>query len=113
VTGFPGKSTSGFVTQLMSEMATTIGKSERALHYQILLNEEYPSWGFEIKNGATTIWERWVSYVKNDPGKMASLNNGMNSFSHCAFWQRSDLYTINGNLFNPNHAIEILLHNLG
>ncbi|WP_339905822.1 alpha-L-rhamnosidase C-terminal domain-containing protein, partial [uncultured Cyclobacterium sp.] len=68
--------------QLLPALSAT-GHSDLA--YQLLLNEEYPSWGFEIKNGATTIWERWDSYVKDDPDKMSSLNNGMNSFSHYAF----------------------------
>jgi alpha-L-rhamnosidase len=29
------------------------------LAYKILTNETYPSWGYMIKNGATTIWELW------------------------------------------------------
>ncbi|MBI0400333.1 alpha-L-rhamnosidase [Cyclobacterium marinum] len=79
-----GKLATGFLgaKQLLPALSAT-GHSDLA--YQLLLNEEYPSWGFEIKNGATTIWERWDSYVKDDPEKMASLNNGMNSFSHYAF----------------------------
>ncbi len=27
--------------------------------YKLLTNEEYPSWGYTIKKGATTIWELW------------------------------------------------------
>ncbi|WP_114748186.1 alpha-L-rhamnosidase [Pleomorphovibrio marinus] len=79
-----GKLATGFlgVKQLLPALSTT-GHSDIA--YQLLLNTEYPSWGFEIENGATTIWERWDSYVKDDPEKMAGLNAGMNSFSHYAF----------------------------
>lgn len=29
------------------------------LAYKIATNETYPSWGYMIKNGATTIWELW------------------------------------------------------
>ena len=29
------------------------------LAYRIVTNETYPSWGYMIKNGATTIWELW------------------------------------------------------
>ena len=48
------------------------------LAYTILLNDTYPSWGYSIKNGATTIWERWNSYtVENGFG-----DSGMNSFNH-------------------------------
>ncbi|MBD3628956.1 alpha-L-rhamnosidase [Cyclobacterium sp.] len=79
-----GKLATGFlgVKQLLPALSAT-GRSDLA--FQLLLNTEYPSWGFEIENGATTIWERWDSYVKNDPEKMESLNAGMNSFSHYAF----------------------------
>lgn len=46
--------------------------------YKILLNETYPSWGYSIKNGATTIWERWNSYTKEN----GFGDPGMNSFNH-------------------------------
>jgi alpha-L-rhamnosidase len=29
------------------------------LAYGLLLRTEFPSWGYEIRNGATTIWESW------------------------------------------------------
>lgn len=46
--------------------------------YRLLLNDTYPSWGYSIKNGATTIWERWNSYtIENGFG-----DAGMNSFNH-------------------------------
>jgi alpha-L-rhamnosidase len=44
--------------------------------YRLLLNETYPSWGYMIRKGATTWWERWNS----DTGDPA-----MNSFNHYAF----------------------------
>ena len=49
--------------------------------YQLLLNTKYPSWGYEIDNGATTIWERWDSYTKGKGFQDA----GMNSFNHYSF----------------------------
>lgn len=46
--------------------------------YRLLTNDTYPSWGYSIKNGATTIWERWNSYtLENGFG-----DAGMNSFNH-------------------------------
>jgi alpha-L-rhamnosidase len=53
---------------------------------------EYPSWGYEVDNGATTIWERWDSYIKGEGVHEPS----MNSFSHYAFgavceWMFADL----------------------
>jgi alpha-L-rhamnosidase len=44
--------------------------------YRLLLNETYPSWGYMIKKGATTWWERW----NGDTG-----DPGMNSYNHYAF----------------------------
>jgi alpha-L-rhamnosidase len=49
--------------------------------YRLLLDETYPSWGYMIKHGATTMWERWNSWTEegglHDPG--------MNSFNHYAY----------------------------
>lgn len=49
----------------------------------LLQSREFPSWGYEIGNGATTIWERWDSYTKEDA--FGRHNAAMNSFSHYAF----------------------------
>jgi alpha-L-rhamnosidase len=32
--------------------------------YRLLMNETFPSWGYEIRNGATTIWERWDGWTE-------------------------------------------------
>jgi len=58
---------------------TKIGRSDLAL--QLLLNDQYPSWLYEVDNGATTIWERWNSWTKE--GGFGDI--GMNSFNHYAF----------------------------
>ena len=44
--------------------------------YKLLLNDSYPSWGYMIKKGATTWWERW----NGDTGDPA-----MNSYNHYSF----------------------------
>jgi alpha-L-rhamnosidase len=44
--------------------------------YRLLMTETFPSWGYMIRKGATTWWERWNS----DSGDPA-----MNSFNHYAF----------------------------
>ncbi len=51
------------------------------LAVQLLLNEDYPSWLYEVKNGATTIWERWNSWSHEHGFGDVS----MNSFNHYAF----------------------------
>lgn len=49
--------------------------------YQLLLNEGYPSWLYQVKMGATTIWERWDSVLPN-----SKINEeGMNSLNHYAY----------------------------
>lgn len=51
------------------------------LAYRLLLNEDYPSWLYAVKMGATTIWERWNSLLPD--GKISDLT--MNSFNHYAY----------------------------
>ncbi|MFT3704073.1 MAG: family 78 glycoside hydrolase catalytic domain [Agriterribacter sp.] len=68
----------GFKPLLPALSAT--GNSELA--YMLARDTAYPSLGFEVVNGSTTIWERWNSYIK---GKGFENNAGMNSFNHYAF----------------------------
>ena len=49
--------------------------------YNLILGEEYPGWGYTVANGATTIWERWNSYTREEGFGDAS----MNSFNHYVF----------------------------
>ena len=46
------------------------------LAFKLLLSDTYPSWGYMVKKGATTWWERW----NGDTG-----DPGMNSYNHYAF----------------------------
>jgi len=46
--------------------------------YRLLLNETFPSWGYSIRHGATTIWERWDGWTEN-AGFQTPM---MNSFNH-------------------------------
>ncbi|HDZ05692.1 hypothetical protein LCGC14_0066010 [marine sediment metagenome] len=54
------------------------------ISYKIFQQTEYPSWGYSVENGSTSIWERWNSYTKDD-SENSDLNAKMNSFSHYAF----------------------------
>ncbi len=49
--------------------------------YDLLLNTQCPSWLFEVKQGATTIWERWDSYSVED----GFGDCEMNSFNHFSY----------------------------
>ncbi|MBN2327560.1 MAG: alfa-L-rhamnosidase, partial [Candidatus Omnitrophica bacterium] len=71
-TGFLG-------TRPLLPVLTQTGYNDLAC--RLLQSRRYPSWGYEIANGATSIWERWNSYTKEDG--FASVS--MNSFSHYSF----------------------------
>jgi len=49
--------------------------------YRLLNNDTFPSWGYSIKHGATTIWERWDGWTE----EKGFQDPGMNSFNHYAF----------------------------
>lgn len=70
----------GFIgTPWLLPALTATGHSDIA--YRMLLNEDYPSWGYEVASGATTMWERWDSLKPN--GTFGDV--GMNSFNHYAY----------------------------
>ena len=75
-----GKLDCGFVgAPLLCITLSENGMSDIAAH--LLLNEEYPGWLYEVKLGATTIWERWNSL--DESGHISST--GMNSLNHYAY----------------------------
>ncbi len=72
--------TTGFVgTPLLCPVLTENGHPEAA--YTLLLNEDFPSWLYEVNMGATTIWERWNSVLPD--GSIS--DTGMNSLNHYAY----------------------------
>lgn len=52
----------------------------------LFLKEDYPSWLYAVKKGATTIWERWNSILPN--GEFDT--SGMNSLNHYAYGSIGD-----------------------
>lgn len=60
---------------LLEELSDT-GHADVA--YRLLLNTDYPSWGYLIQRGATTTWERWNGDQKRD-------DPSMNSYNHYAY----------------------------
>lgn len=77
-TGFLG-------TSWLLDVLSEIGRSDLAV--RLLKKETFPSWGFMVKNGATTLWEHWDSFTPESGFK----DPVMNSFSHAslggfAFW---------------------------
>lgn len=72
VTGFVG---TPYFCHALSENG---GKKEA---YDLLLKEDFPSWLYQVRAGATTVWEHWDG-LKPD-GSMWSPD--MNSFNHYAY----------------------------
>lgn len=70
----------GFVgTYFLLPALTKAGLHDLAV--QLLLNEDFPSWLYEVNMGATTIWERWNSVLPD--GHVS--DTGMNSMNHYAY----------------------------
>ena len=71
-TGFLG-------TSIMMDTLTENGLADLA--YDILLHHGFPGWLYSVDQGATTIWERWNSYTRDEGfGPVV-----MNSFNHYAY----------------------------
>ena len=62
-------------------MATLTENGMEDIAYELLFQRKNPSWLYSVDNGATTIWERWNSYMA-DKGMGP---RGMNSFNHYAY----------------------------
>lgn len=81
------KLSTGFMgTSIIMETLVELGEADLA--YELLFQENNPSWLFSVKQGATTVWERWNSY---------SLASGfgpvsMNSFNHYAYGSVGDYF---------------------
>lgn len=60
-------------TRYLLDVLDKFNRSDLAL--DIVLQESYPGWGYMIKEGATTLWERWEKLT----------GRGMNSHNHVMF----------------------------
>ncbi len=59
-------------------LSVLAGRRPRRRRPQLLTQDSYPSWGYMLARGGTTIWERWDG-IRPD----GSLQDaGMNSFNH-------------------------------
>jgi alpha-L-rhamnosidase len=72
-----GHLTTGFVgVGLLCPVLTAAGHADVA--HRLLLTDTFPSWGYSIRHGATTIWERWDGWTEDAGFQTAH----MNSFNH-------------------------------
>ena len=85
---------------VLAPVLTDHGRADLA--YTLLHQDAMPSWLYSVKNGATTIWERWNSYSAEDGfGPVA-----MNSFNHYSYgaigeWMYEDMAGIAKDPANP------------
>lgn len=80
IAGRGGHLSTGFVgCGFLNPVLTEAGHTETA--YGLLLNDTFPSWGYSIRQGATSIWERWDGWTE----EKGFQDPGMNSFNHYAF----------------------------
>lgn len=86
--------TGNLCTKYLMETLTDHARGEVA--YRIATQKTYPSWGFMLENGATTLWERWELLTQA----------GMNSHDHpmmgsVSSWYYKYLAGIRGNPAAP------------
>ncbi|KKB11950.1 alpha-L-rhamnosidase [Devosia geojensis] len=75
-----GRIGTGFIgTPALLPALVKIG--ERELAGRVFLQEEVPGWLYQVKKGATTIWERWDAIMPDG----STHPEGMNSYNHYAY----------------------------
>lgn len=75
-----GHFSTGFVG--LKDLMPTLSRFGRHdLAVRIIQKETFPSWGYEVRNGATTIWERWDGWNE----EIGLQTWQMNSFNHYSF----------------------------
>ena len=77
--------------------------------YRLLTCDTFPSWGFSIRQGATTIWERWDGYTD----ARGFQTPEMNSFNHYSLgsvgeWLYRDVAGIGSDPAAPGYARAIV-----
>jgi alpha-L-rhamnosidase len=71
--------TTGFLgVALLCPVLTAHGRSDLA--YALLHQDDYPSWNYSVRHGATTIWERWDGWTQ-EHGFQSVAMNSLNHYS--------------------------------
>ncbi len=93
----------GFITTpMMMQLLVDFGREDVA--YGLLTSTRFPSWLYIVRNGATTVWERWDAWI---PG-VGFQNPSMNSLDHVAFgavaeWMYRNILGINPDETHPGY----------
>jgi alpha-L-rhamnosidase len=97
--------TTGFLgTSHLLPVLSSVGQNDLAV--RLIQSRKFPSWGFEVEQGATTVWENWDGYTR----KTGFDGPGMNSFAHYSpgavcEWMFSDLAGIDTDGVAYDHII--------
>lgn len=68
-------------------LPTLTEHGHHGLAVRLFQSRNFPSWGYEVVNGANSVWERWDSFTREHgfDGISGKNNAAMNSFSHYSF----------------------------
>lgn len=94
----------GFLgVNVLGPVLSDVGRSDLA--YALLHQDALPSWMYSVRNGATTVWERWNSWSAEDG--FGPVN--MNSFNHYSYgaiveWMYEDMAGIANDPAHPGFA---------
>ena len=106
-----GRIATGFAgTPFILEALTLAGRSDLA--YRMLLQPEVPGWMYQVRMGATTMWERWDSMLPDgtiNPGEMTSFNHY--AFGSVAQWLHSR--TLGLRVGDPGYATVVIEPTVG
>lgn len=113
IAGNGHRMSTGFLgTKPLLPVLSAQGQNDLAV--RLFQSRQFPSWGYEVEQGANTVWERWDSFTKEHGfnGASGNQNASMNSFSHYAFgavmqWGFQTLAGID--TFGPGYK-QILVH---
>ncbi|MDR1563115.1 MAG: glycoside hydrolase family 78 protein [Dysgonamonadaceae bacterium] len=95
-------STGIITTPMLMQKLVEYGRTDIA--YRLLESDRFPSWLYQIRQGATTVWERWDAWI---PGHGFQDSN-MNSFDHVVFgaideWLYRHVLGINHDIRYPGY----------
>lgn len=95
-----------FGTRYLFQVLSSFGYSEIAI--KVITQTSYPGWGYMLKEGATTLWERWELLAGESLNEVEKnlAESGMNSHNHIMFgtvdnWFYDTLVGIVPSIENP------------
>lgn len=103
IKAYDNRLSTGFITTpMMMQTLCDFGRTDVA--YALLTSTRFPSWLNIVRNGATTVWERWDTWTPT----AGFQNPSMNSLDHVAFgavgeWMYRHILGINPSLSGPGY----------